>query len=290
MSDKKIVVGVDGSDSAQQAVLWATDEAVRRAADVRLVSVAHLPTSGYQMAAPVPPELIDEIVDQSRQAVARAVSAIQDRHAGVSVETAVLTAAAVPALIEESKQAALMVLGSRGLGGFTGMLIGSTAVGLTAHGHCPVAVIRGDIDATGPVVVGLDGSLASAAAVAVAFEEASLRGAELVAVHTWTEYGTDLAHASGRQPVADWDSIEEREVALLAEQLAGWQEKYPDVTVRRIVTRDRPVRCLLNESAGAQLLVVGCRGRGGFTGMLLGSTSQALVYHATCPLLVAPRA
>jgi len=285
-----IAVGVDGSDSALRAVSWAAAEAVRRGSVIRLVSVAHLPPSGYQMAAPVPAEVIDQINEQSRQAAQQAQAVIEDRYAGLTVDTAVLTGPPVPALIEESANAQLMVLGSRGLGGFTGMLVGSTAVGLVAHGHCPVAVIRGDVASAGPVVVGVDGSPASAAAVALAFEEASLRGAELVAVHTWTEYGSDLGYASGRHFVQDWDSIEEREDALLAEQLAGWQEKYPNVSVRRVVTRDRPVRCLLDRSADAQLLVVGSRGRGGFTGMLLGSTSQALVYHATCPLLVARQA
>jgi nucleotide-binding universal stress UspA family protein len=287
MNENSIVVGIDGSGSAEHAAVWAADEAVRRGTGVRLVSVAHLPPSGYQVAAPVPAEMIEDITEQSRQALARAATAIENRHAEVGVDIAVVTASPVPALIEESKQATLMVLGSRGLGGFTGMLVGSTAVALVAHGHCAVAVVRGELAAAGPVVVGLDGSPTSEAAVGLAFEEAALRGAELVAVHTWTEYATDVSYATGRQFVLDWDGIEQREVALLAEQLAGWQAKYSDVTVRQVVTRDRPVRCLLAESAGAQLLVVGSRGRGGFSGMLLGSTSQALVYHATCPLLIA---
>jgi nucleotide-binding universal stress UspA family protein len=120
----------------------------------------------------------------------------------------------------------------------------------------------------------------------MAFDEASWRRAELVAVHTWLEFSSDNAYAYARQFLVDWDAIETREREVLAERLAGWQEKYPDVAVRRVVTRDRPVRCLLEHAADAQLLVVGSRGRGGFTGMLLGSTSQALIYHAPCPLLV----
>jgi nucleotide-binding universal stress UspA family protein len=172
------------------------------------------------------------------------------------------------------------------------MLAGSTAVALVAHGHCPVAVIRGRTPdgippAGGPVVVGLDGSPASEAAVAIAFDEASLRGADLVAVHTCSEYQSDSGYAYARQFVVDWDAIDVREREVLAERLAGWQEKYPDVLVRRVVARDRPVRALLEQTAEAQLLVVGSRGHGGFTGMLLGSTSQALIYHGTCPLLVA---
>jgi nucleotide-binding universal stress UspA family protein len=288
---RPIVVGVDGSESAQQAALWAGDEATRRDVGVRVVSAVNIPPAGYRGAAPLPLGYIDQLRAESERAVARARTAIEAVHPALTVDTATPTSAPDPLLVEESKNAGLVVLGSQGLGGFTGMLVGSTAVALVAHGHCPVAVIRGVEDGrptgAGPVVVGVDGSSASEAAVALAFEEASLRGTDLVAVHTWIEYSSDVAYATARQFVVDWDAIERCEVALLTEGLAGWQEKYPDVRVRRIVARDRPVRCLLAESAGAQLLVVGSRGRGGFTGMLLGSTSQALVYHATCPLLVA---
>lgn len=140
--------------------------------------------------------------------------------------------------------------------------------------------------AHGPVVVGVDGSPASESALAMAFDEASLRGADLVAVHTWIEFSSDSAYAYAHQFIVDWDVIETRERELLAQRLAGWQERYPDVTVRRVVTRDRPVRCLLEHAADAQLLVVGSRGHSGLPGMLLGSTSQALIYHAPCPLLV----
>jgi nucleotide-binding universal stress UspA family protein len=123
--------------------------------------------------------------------------------------------------------------------------------------------------------------------VALAFEEASLRNAELVAAHTWTDYSSDSAYASASLVMVDWSRVENEQAEMLAERLAGWQEKYPDVTVRRVVARDRPVHHLLEQASGAQLLVVGSRGRGGFTGMLLGSTSHALIHHAPCPLLVA---
>jgi nucleotide-binding universal stress UspA family protein len=122
--------------------------------------------------------------------------------------------------------------------------------------------------------------------VALALEEASLRGADLIAVHTWLDYASDVAYATARPFVVDWNAVEIREREMLAERLAGWQEKYPDVSVRRVVSRGRPVRGLLEQATEARLLVVGSRGRGGFGGMLLGSTSQALVYHAPCPLLV----
>jgi nucleotide-binding universal stress UspA family protein len=100
------------------------------------------------------------------------------------------------------------------------------------------------------------------------------------------EFASETAYATARQFLVDWDAVEAREHEILAERLAGWQEKYPDVTVRRVVTGGRPARCLLDQAEGAQLLVVGSRGRGGFAGMLLGSTSRTLIHHAPCPLLV----
>ncbi|HEX5403318.1 MAG TPA: universal stress protein [Pseudonocardiaceae bacterium] len=286
---RPIVAGVDGSDSARHAALWAADEAVRRRVPLRLVFVAHMPMPGYPGGVGLSMDFVAGLRDEGRRLLTELRSAVLDGRPELDLDTVVLTGPPIPTLIAASEPARLMVLGSRGLGGFTGMLIGSTAVALAAHGHCPVAVVRGEDQppSSGPVVVGVDGSPASETAVAVAFEEASLRGAELVAVHTWNDYASDGSFAAAHAFIADWGVIETREAEKLAERLAGWQEKYPDVTVRRVVTRDRPVRCLLQEAADAQLLVVGSRGRGGFTGMLLGSTSQALVCHAPCPVLVA---
>jgi nucleotide-binding universal stress UspA family protein len=106
-------------------------------------------------------------------------------------------------------------------------------------------------------------------------------------VHTWIDFSSDYSYAYAQQFVTDWEEIETEERELLAQRLAGWQEKYPDVTVKRVVTPDRPVRHLLEQASGAQLLVVGSRGRGALSGALLGSTSQALIYHSPCPLLIA---
>jgi len=281
-----IVVGIDGSDSARVAARWAAAEAVRRHLPLRLVHAVQVPAVPY-VGGFMDQGYFDELEKSGRQQVADVRAEIAELHPDLAVHTEAIIADPVATLIAESRTAHLLVLGSRGLGGFTGILVGSTAIALVAQGRCPVAVIRGATPADGPVVVGVDGSPASEAAVALAFEEASLRGVDLVAVHTWIEYSSDNAYAYARQFAVDWNAIETRERETLAERLAGWQEKFPDVAVRRIVTRDRPVSALLEHGADAQLLVVGSRGHGGFTGMLLGSTSQALIYHATCPLLVA---
>lgn len=135
------------------------------------------------------------------------------------------------------------------------------------------------------MVVGVDGSPNSEAAIAVAFEEASFRKAPLVAVHAWVDVVYDSTESAARL-MPQWETLQPTEERLLAQRLAGWQEKYPDVEVQRKLVRDRPRHVLLDESDRAQLLVVGSRGRGGFAGMLLGSTSQALVHHSSCPVLV----
>jgi nucleotide-binding universal stress UspA family protein len=178
------------------------------------------------------------------------------------------------------------VLGSRGLGGFSGLVIGSTAVAVAGHAHAPVVVIRADEPpADGPVVVGVDGTPVGEAAIAFAFAQASARGVDLVAVHAWTDLVVEAAYVGGAAAL-DFAPLEEQAAETLAERLAGWQEKYPDVHVVREVVRERAARALLRNSEHAQLVVVGTRGRGGFRGLVLGSTSQHLLQHARCPVAV----
>ncbi|HEX6360351.1 universal stress protein [Actinophytocola sp.] len=276
-----VVVGVDGSESALHAVRWAADEAARRGAVLRLVHAVEIPT-GY------PPGFVDSdalraaLAEQGRSWLEQARQAAP----GLATEVVEVKAAAVPALVKESTHAALVVLGSRGLGGFTGLLLGSTAVELAAHAHCPVVTVRGtDNGHDGPVVVGVDGTPLGEAAIAFAFHEASIRGTGLVAVHTWTDLVLEAAFAGGAAQL-DFSVLAAQAEELLGERLAGWQEKYPDVPVSRHVSRDRAASALLRHADGAQLVVVGTRGRGGFRGLLLGSTSQHLLQHAPCPVAV----
>jgi nucleotide-binding universal stress UspA family protein len=285
-----IVVGVDGSISALHAVRWAAAEAAHRHLPVRLVHGQAVTETTYPGMSVTPQGLYDAMQDQAREWLHQAREGALEVSPELEVDTELREVPAVPTLLDESKTARMVVLGSRGLGGFTGLLVGSTAVSLAAYGQCPVAVVRGQTLAdpppgSGPVVVGVDGSPTSEGAIEVAFDEASFRGVGLVAVHTWSDVTVgsafDIAAVS-----LDWQAVETDEQRLLAERLAGWQEKYPDVRVHRVVTRDRPVRSLLAQAGNAQLLVVGSRGRGGFAGMVLGSTSQALLHHAPCPVLV----
>ena len=222
--------------------------------------------------------------------VRRAVALAKQTAPGLPVETELVLGTAAPVLRKLSEQACLIVVGSRGLGGFTGLIAGSVAVALAAHAHCPVVVVRGkEPDPDAPIVVGVDGSEASEAAVALAFDEAAVRRCGLVAVHSWSDIAFPYIPEPGWPVPIDWGPVIARENELLSERLAGWQEKYPDVAVEQIVAQDRPARALLDAARDrdARLIVVGSRGRGGFTGLALGSVSQAMIHHATCPVLIA---
>lgn len=290
--DPRITVGVDGSTGAAAAVRWAAKIASRRHLELRIVhglQVAGLYYGGG-LSGIGAETLFDAILADGQRAVADARTAALSVDNELVITSEVPNDPPVPRLIDESRHARMLVVGATGSGGFTGMLVGGTAASVVAHAHCPVAVVRGRHGSTavpdsGPVAVGVDGSPNSEQALAIAFEEASLRAAPLVAVHAWTDLTYEDTRGTARIPV-DPAALAEEEERLLGQRLAGWGEKYPDVEVRREVVRDRPRHALLNASAEAQLVVVGSRGRGGFTGMLLGSTSQALVQHAECPVLV----
>jgi nucleotide-binding universal stress UspA family protein len=165
-------------------------------------------------------------------------------------------------------------------------MLGSVSTGLAQHAHCPVAIVHDDEPLTpdlanAPVVVGVDGSPASVSATAIAFDEASRRGVDMVAVHACMDWsGADYADM-------DWSDLEVRGHEVLAERLAGWQERYPDVMVRRAVFADQAARHLIEESEVAQLVVVGSHGRGGFAGMLLGSVGSAVAQVARIPVIIA---
>ncbi|MBE1493917.1 nucleotide-binding universal stress UspA family protein [Amycolatopsis lexingtonensis] len=290
--DPRITVGVDGSAGSTAAVAWAAKIASLRHLELRIVHGLQL--SGLYYGGGLPgagaEALFDALVADGEKIVAdaRAVAASIDEN--LVVTSGLPNEPPVPMLLEESRHARMLVVGRTGAGGFTGMLIGGTAATVAAHAHCPVAVVRGREGATvvpgsGPVVVGVDGSANSEQALAVAFEEASLRGAPLAALHAWNDVTYEDTRGTARiltQP----DTLVADAERLLGQRLAGWQEKYPDVEVRRVLVQGRPRHALLDAAAEAQLVVVGSRGRGGFTGMLLGSTSQALVQHAACPVLV----
>ena len=275
-----VVVGVDGSSSALDAVRWAAREAARRGTSLRLVSAfswhesRHIGAHGHYR---------EVMLSRTRDAVSEAAGTAAQAAPGIDIAERVVDGFPVPRLVAASRHAGLVVIGDRGLGGFSSLLVGSVAIGLSAHAECPVVVARGELSlGIGPVVVGVDGSPLSEAALAFAFQAADARGVPLVAVHAWTDSVLDAAVV----PLLGWDAIETVEQLLLAERLAGWGEKYPDVEVRRVVARDRPAHALIEQAVAAQLVVVGSHGRGSAAGLVLGSVSHAVLHHSPCPVAV----
>ncbi|MDF3307635.1 MULTISPECIES: universal stress protein [unclassified Rhodococcus (in: high G+C Gram-positive bacteria)] len=287
---KPIVVGVDGSESASAAVAWAARAAAALSLPLHIVTVVHIPAF-YYTEPYLAESFKEELEDTAKARLGSArVHAKQTVDEPLDITTEQFEAKVSQTLIELSANAHMVVLGSRGHGEFTGLLIGSTTSAVAAHGHCPLVVVRGrTLDGQppteGPIVVGVDGSESSRAALEVAFEQAAARGASLVAVNVWSDVSVQPSlGASPDDPL--WSSIQTGEEVVLSERLAGYQERYPDVTVERVVARDRPVRVLSEFAEKAQLIVVGSRGRGGFKGMLLGSTSNALLHTADCPVMI----
>ncbi|WP_020658992.1 universal stress protein [Amycolatopsis benzoatilytica] len=288
---KPLVAGVDGSAAATRAVRWAAHEAVRRDRPLVLVHACALVPMAVPYAQALLPAHHEAQLRYGHEWLAAATAAARETAPEVRVSTDLVGGWGAEQLIARSEAAELVVLGSRGLGGFTGLAAGSTAVAVASHGKCPIVVVRSaDPDTEppgeGPVVVGVDGSAVSAAAIPFAFRAASSRGVPLVAVHTCLD--TSLPRPAWPSDSADWEAIRQEQQALVSEWLAPCQADHPDVPVELVITRHRPARTLLEQTQHAQLAVVGSRGRGGFRGLLLGSTSQALIYHAACPVAVVP--
>ena len=281
-----IVVGIDESPAAKVAVQWAARDAELRKIPVTLVH-AISPEVATWPNVRLPAGLARWQRDRGRRLVDEAVKLVEEasQHGGpAEVHSEVLASAAVPTLVELSKEAELVVTGCRGSARWPGQLLGSVSSGLVRYAHCPVAIVH-DEDPShpseAPVLVGIDGSSASELATAIAFDEASHRNVGLVALHAWSD--ADVSEWPGIDSPAAQSMAEE----VLAERLAGWQEKYPDVPVSRAVVCDKPARQLVERSADAQLVVVGSRGRGGFAEMLLGSVGEAVAQMAQVPVIVA---
>jgi nucleotide-binding universal stress UspA family protein len=282
-------VGVDGSAASAAAVAWATRDAAMRNLSLTLVHVVTpvVPTAAPWPEIPVGNDFFrwqDEEAMRVLEAARRTVADSSHDAAPAMVHSVVLHGGAVGTLVDLSKDADMIVVGSRGQGAFSRALLGSVSTGLVHHAHCPVAVIHDDapaVPADAPVLVGIDGSPASLSATEIAFDEASRRGVDLATLHAWRDV-TML-----ELPGLDLKAMEAQAQVALAERLAGFQERYPDVTVRRVVVCDQPARVLVEHAKGAQLVVVGSHGRGGFAGMLLGSVSTAIVHAIRTPAIVA---
>lgn len=283
----RIVVGLDGSPESMSAAHWAAHDAQLRGLPLHLVHAFTIPAVGM-MGYTIPTGLTDGLYAAGEQLLADATQQLHVLHPDLEITDRLVQADPRPALVEASRDAALTVVGNRGGGRIPEVVLGSVALHVTAHAHSPVAVIPVAAAARtdGPIRLGVDGSRVSEAAVAVAFDEADRRRAPLQAVIVWDDADLRGLVAAG----TPLDLVEDdKEHALLAEQLAGWRDKYPDVVVEPVVRRGRAAAALLRADESEtppQMIVVGSRGRGGFTGLLLGSTSHSLIGHSRWPVLV----
>lgn len=295
-----ILVGVDGSDASSRAAVWAAKEADRRGMELVLAAIIDLGTyinatnftpadsDSAGAGASARDSDIDPVELEVRAELAGVVRRIKERLPHVTTTMLVRSGVPIVELRKLSSDAYLTVVGATGLGAFSSVLMGTTALALVTGGHSPVAVIRGDTESdtvprSGPVVLGIDGQESSESAIAWAFDEASRRNTSLTAVHAWAGY--PLTYAQTYSGI-DWRVAAEEHRELLAERLAGWQEKYPDVEVHRVLHSGPGAEALLEHAADAQLLVVGSRGHGDVTGLLFGSVGRVLIHHAVCPVLI----
>ncbi|MGK8512730.1 universal stress protein [Nocardia asiatica] len=286
-----IVVAVDGSATSHHAVAWAAVEAALYQRRLHILTSAAIPT-GFAPAIDFDREEFFRLRNLGQRILTEAIriARLAEPSEDLDICTEVTLEPIIAELLTRSTHAHMLVLGSRGLGAIRCGLLGSVSTAAVHHAHCPVVIVYSasatdTISASKPVLVGVDGTPNSLPALAIVFgfgfDEASRRKVELIALHAWSDTRrSDL-------PVLNWDGIRETEHASLAESLAGWSEQHPDVPVHRIVVCDHPARALLHEADNALLVVVGSHGRGGFTGMLLGSTSNALLHSVQCPIIIA---
>ena len=290
---RAILVGVDGSKAALRAVRWAAHDAALRNVPLTLVHVVNDPIKEWSQV-PAPAGLRQWQEKRAREFITSAIKVAEEstgERGPVQIDSKVFYSATVPTLVDLSKEAEMVVVGYRGHGGtVVRNFLGSVSSGLVYHAHCPVAVIHDEEPlvtnvARAPVLLGIDGSPASEAATAIAFDEASRRGVGLIALHAWTDLRvSDLKEMF---PNFDWEAGLSDEEETLAERLAGWRERYPEVGIHRRIEVGEPARWLIEASEQAQLIVLGSHGRGGFAGMLLGSVGAAVVNRARIPVIVA---
>jgi nucleotide-binding universal stress UspA family protein len=281
---RAIVVGVDGSPTSDLAVDWAVEEATRRKLPLHII---HAFSFGYPMTKSGFRHTVDDLRQVAQGVRKDAVARASRANPELAITWDESAYGPAPALVNASETAATVVVGARGLSAARGVLVGSVSLQVATHARCPVVVVHEKpTPAPGaPVVVGVDGSVMSTNAISYAYEQASSRGVGLTVVHAWWLENVEGAAAAAIWTV-DWQQFAEEEQALVAESLAGWQDKYPDVPVRRHSVRGLPVEALVRQSENACLVVVGTRGRGGFAGLLLGSVSQGVLHRSHCPVAV----
>ncbi len=290
VTQRPIVVGVDGSPHAAQALDWAATEAALRGAPLVVIRAHPSDYRAARSTGPGEPELSppsSAIRAVPTESCAEAVERARGLHPTLVVTGRTVTDDPGSAIVEASTGAALVVVGARGLGPVRELFLGSVSSYVTHGARCPVVVVREAPSRTVAdlrVVVGVDGSATSSAALRFAFEAAARRGAGLTVVHTW-DLDVESSVATEAWSV-DWPDPNEQERVVVAEAIAGYAAEYATVDVRRHVVRGHAVAELVRQSENAALLVVGTRGRGSVKALVLGSVSRGVLHDAHCPVAV----
>jgi nucleotide-binding universal stress UspA family protein len=286
MFHNRVVVGFDGSAPSQGAARWAAREAQSRGLGLTVIhaTVPPLSSSGaWGPGAPISLDVLDEIRDSAQTSLDDFASTLP----ASDIQTLVQVGSPTGILLSASETAALVVVGSRGHGGFKELLLGSVSQQLVTHADCPVVVIREErvVDATA-VVVGVDGSAASHAAVDFAFDYASRHRLSVLAVHAWDVPSFDLIVMPNTPVPIEIGDMANTEVRLAAELLAGYEATYPDVSLETRVIRTTPAHAILSVEPEAAIIVMGTRGHGSVIGTIIGSVSHAVLHRATVPVVV----
>ncbi|MEV4115691.1 universal stress protein [Nonomuraea sp. NPDC049695] len=276
-----IIVGVDGSVAARAAVQWAADDALRMKEPLRIVHAVD--RSPYQVGRYSDVALPDVLQREGQRVLREAEALVHERQPSVEVATQEAEGAPAVVLREQAKDATEIVVGSRGLGGFAGALLGSVSTHVAGHARCPVVVVRGEHrPVQGEVVVGVDDSPECEPALAYAFQQAKLRGSALRVLHAWQL----PVHAFAPEITYDMDEIRRAQHQVVRDRVAVFAADHPQVTIVEDVQSAHPVDALVDASERADLLVVGSHGRGALGSMLLGSVSRGVLHHARCPVAV----
>ncbi|MFB9681098.1 universal stress protein [Streptosporangium vulgare] len=276
-----IVVGVDGSASSLQAVTWAAQEAALREAPLHIVHAA-LRWAYDVPLVPQPAHWGPAEEAACKELLQRAVEQARSDAPTLEVTTEILDGGAAEAIAIAAEAAQLIVVGRRGLGGFTGLLVGSVSYDLAARSPCSVVVVnRPPAAQDTEIVVGVTGRADQDPLLEFAFAEATLRRRPLRAVHAWT-HPTTRAPGDMQPLVYDIKDVGDEEARLLAESLGGWRERFPDVTLVEHVAHEHPAKALIDASETAELVIVGAPGRR----LFLTSTVRALLHHAQAPVVV----
>ncbi|MBX6166222.1 MAG: universal stress protein [Thermobispora bispora] len=276
-----IVVATDGSPAAAAAVTWAADDAVRKGLPLRIVHV--LDRLPYDLPRYEIPDFEDRLSQAGRRILDEAAQAAREGRPGLEVTTELLFGDPAHVLRDQAGGSAELVMGSRGLGGFRGMLLGSVSANVAGHAEAPVVVVRAT-PATphNEIVVGFDGSEESKPALVYAFEAARLRGCPLRVIYAYQI----PVYTYAPVVVDDVEELRRVQEDFIRTELESWRDKHPEVETRLEVVCSHPVTALVEASEDADLLVVGSHGRRALTAVLLGSVSRGVLHHARCPVAV----